>query len=63
MELDQWCRTEGVNVVFIAAQNTWYHVAFTWDGTNNHAYVNGGGFAISKSGKPDVLPETIVDPA
>ena len=48
--------------MFETTENTWYHVAFTWDGTYNHVYVNGGGFAISKSGAPDASPATIVDP-
>ena len=59
LNLDQMCQTEGVNpVVSDVSGNTWYHVAFSWDGTYNRAYVNG---ALTGTGTPNAVPNTSLD--
>lgn len=58
LELDHHHQTEGVNPVIRPVNlNTWYHIAFSWDGTNNRAYVNG---ALVGTGVPSSQPNTIL---
>lgn len=57
LEIDQWGGIEGginpiINPVVV---NTWYHVAFSYDGTNNTAYVNG---ALVATKTPATHPNT-----
>ena len=55
VNLDQWCQNEGVNPVIAKSENRWYHVALTYDGSNNAAYVDG---SLVRAGKPDKPPNT-----
>ena len=60
MDLDQWCDVEDLGrAIQPLVVNQWYHIAGTWNGTHNSAYVDG---ALVASGEPDTLPATIVDP-
>lgn len=56
LNLDQWCQDEGINpIINPVAVNTWYHLAISYDGTYNRAYVNG---VLVATGVPDVPPNT-----
>ena len=57
LALDQWCQVEGINPFLNpVSANTWYHVAFSWDGTNNRGYLNGN---LQATGTPDSAPGTV----
>ena len=56
LNLDQWCQNEGINpIIHPVAVNTWYHLAISYDGTSNRAYVNG---VLVATGVPDAPPNT-----
>ncbi|GFH53841.1 hypothetical protein CTEN210_10317 [Chaetoceros tenuissimus] len=56
LELDQTCHDEGINPVLTSVPaNTWYHIAFTYDGTYHRKYVNG---VFQGEGIPDTQPDT-----
>ena len=58
MQLDYWCQDEGINPIMHPENNRWYHLALSWDGTNNRSYLDG---QFLKKGQPDILPDTKVD--
>ena len=62
VELSQWHIEEGaINpIINQVTPNVWYHVAISWDGTKNHAYVNGN---FVESSIPSEPPATSVDAA
>ncbi|GFH53843.1 hypothetical protein CTEN210_10319 [Chaetoceros tenuissimus] len=56
LQLDVWFHDEGINpIINPIVMNTWYHLAISYDGTNNRAYVNG---ALVATGMPDAPPNT-----
>jgi len=57
LSLDQWCQEEGVNPVLANFEERWYHLAFTYDGDINAAYVDG---RLHVQGAPDARPNTQV---
>jgi len=59
LRLDQWCQDEGVPPAIACLEaGKWYHVAFSYDRDQNHAYLNGEHIA---TGTPDAAPSTQVD--
>ena len=61
MDLVQWCYVTNLGrAIHPVVVNQWYHIAGTWNGTHNSAYVDG---ALVRSGTPDYVPGTVVDPA
>ena len=60
LKLDYWCEgfDEGINPVTTLERNRWYHVAISWNGSANRAYIDG---QFRKQGVPDTSPNTKVD--
>ena len=58
MELDYWCQNEGMSQLFTAQLDQWYHLALSWDGSNNRAHVDG---QLVRQAVGDSFPDTIVD--
>ena|SRR3990167_6699044 len=48
----KWTPEVGSNVTYVLMENTWYHIAATWDGTNVVFYLNGLNIGSSSSVAP-----------